>query len=560
MTLRRLLLLFGCALAACDLSDLTDGREGGGGTGATGGGGSGGGGASSSTGAGGTGGDGAGGCTPVESPFDWLVSIGNDAPQATRSSDAVDAALSSIRVATDPSNENEFVLAMVTSGGALFPEQPPPTTDLSLILARFDSAGNLLAHHTHAQQPFVTGESVKLVLDDLVVHDGVVVLTGRRGGGTVAFDRANQTVTTLDTSAGTDVFVATFDQAGLALDVAHLESISPTSSMGPHTLLSAGDDLFIAGMAPDAVVGVACGALNTNVNRKHVNLFSVSLVDGVGLGSCAKGRRFSASNGTGLTVTSLEEAAGVLAMSVQFDLPASKKIEFGSEWELAATEGAEYVNDSLVIGFDRTSYGLEWVTLVKTAGSGRDDVSRLKYVAGALWAVGSSTGGSTQNLSIGRLHPMPGVAQKCTADHTTTFTRATVMHLDTSGNCLSAASLGPQSDADHLVSNGAPFILGEGNRESFVDGVDESFSQTIVNNGFLLAPTSANQSLAVSGFMFGGGNTLRVDDAAVLGAQVLVVGSAAEPFLNLLQCGVDPPLDYDFYVGKVSASFTLPPP
>ena len=565
MSLRSFLLLAGVGVAACDLSDLTDGRDGGGGAGGVGGGGSGGtptGGATSTGGIGGVGGTG-GSCDSVETPFEWLIALGNDETQETRETELGDAALSSIKLAVDPNN-GQLVVGMVTRGGSLLPNEP--AGGLTLYVARFAADGAYVSHHAHPQPDWVPGPLTQLVIDDVHVHsDGSTILTGRRGGGSVNFERQQGGPVIVDTAAaGTHVFIAAFDQEGYLTDASHLQS-SETGllAMGPHRAFSRDADLFIAGSTHKKLDEATfdCPLLNTTENRRHAYVYSVQLQDGIGLGQCLSSRRFSVSNTSTLGISSAMVAEGRIFLTATFDLDDIEELELEPTWILASTPTAQYRQDALVMALDPGSLTFDWVSLIKSTGNPvqLDTASQSALVGSELWVAGASNSSNPPTtLEVSRIFSeAPGQPVGCTGQHPTDEQHANVIALDLDGNCSSVGLYGANSTANFILPlPAAPLVLGQSMPSSFPGQmVSTTFTDPPAENGYVVKPLANDGLVTVDGFMFGGASPVRVDDAVLLDGRVVVAGSMGKRFLNLT-CPEGPATQpYDFYIGMVDPSY-----
>lgn len=558
----RHLLSIGLALAACDLSDLTDGRDGGGGVGATGGsGGSGGVGAAGAAGgaggvgavggAGGQGGEGAG-CV-VDSPFEWLVAIGNDGPQATVTAEASGAPLSSVRVAAASGGE-EFALAFATQGPSPFGGGEDV---FALYVARFDASGALLSHAVHPQPPAVGSDF--LVDDALLLSDGRLVVSWRRKAGMVELV-VDGTPQSYDATVGTDAFVATFDSAGAALELVQLQSAAPTTGVGPHHLAEVGGDLVIAGTGRDGVVGLtSCAPLTNSVTGRHGYLYKVPLLGG-SLSTCVDPRRFTASPGTALTITSMTSVGDTLYFAANFDLIAGEKIDFEPTWSLTATVDVEYLEDALVLAMNASTMTFDWVTLVGSTAGGtnkNDVVSGLAVGPDRVWFTGSSSG-TTTSLVVDRRFPGAGAGVLCTAPHTATSQRAVVASLTLDGHCATASSLGAQSNGRALAFAGEPVALGDGMESSFDPSlVSRAFSDDDHTSGFALTLAEDAPATSIAGLLFSDNGDVHVEDVAVLGGRLLIVGTMGEWFLDLT-CPPVGEKSHDFYVGLIDPAALQP--
>lgn len=549
---------------ACDLSDLTDGRAGGGGSGAAGGSGASGpgpggasiGGAGGSGAQGGAGGE--GGACEVESPFTWLLELGNSTSQAIYTTDLLGVVASSIRVASVPEPlGGGFVLAIVTEGPSPFDGTGDGRT---LYLARYSSEGMLEEVRAHPQPPG-GGEHVFVLSDLFVDEGGTVYAAGLAGREDVTLLTATATPLILPNTApdgdlvgddGAAALIMTFDLQGSALAGARLESKTTNGDLTAPKLFQLGDEVGVAGVSRNGFTGLACTALNATGNAKFGY---VLVLEDATLTQCSRAFRFESTPSAALEISAATTDGASVFVGGRFSLSAGDQINFHATpmppWLL--TSGG---NQGLLLAFDGATLAPRWVTAVE--GGGVDDrVFGLGFDAATstLWAVGSGTrGGATAATSTvtRKFSATTETPTTCLLEHLGAGARANVLSLDPSGSCLAAARLSPGSET-RATLDGTPWVAGFAAHDpastltTFVVG-DPAPS---VANGLILSPTQTRGAVSQTGALVGGKVAVRIEDLALVGGEVVVVGTMGERFLDLTCETSAPPGGFDFFVGAL---------
>jgi hypothetical protein len=550
---------------ACDLSDLTDGRAGGGGSGASGGtGGSGPGPGGASTGgsggsgaAGAAGGEGGAACE-VESPFTWLVELGNAGVQAISSADLLGATASSIQVASIPEPlGGGFLLAIVTEGPSLFDD----TGDgRALYLARYSAGGALEGVRAHPQPP--TGGEQPFVIADLLVDDaGLVYATGLVGRADVTLQTETATPLILTNTApdgnlatdeGAAGLVMTFDAQGYALAGARLESKTTNGDLTAPKLFRFGGEVGITGVSRNGFTGLECTAVNATGNAKFGY---VLVLEDPTLTQCARAFRFESTTAAALEISAATTDGASVYVGGRLSVSSGDQINFHATpmppW--LVTSGG---NQGMLLAFDGATLAPRWVTLVE--GGGVDDrVLGVGFdpATTTLWAAGSGNrGGATSATSTvtRRFSATADPPTTCVIDHLGAGSRANVITLDANGSCLAAARLSAGSEARAVV-DGTPRVAGFA-----VHDPTSSLTTYVVGepapsvaNGLLLSPTQSRGTITPTGALVGGKIAVRIEDLALVDGEVVVVGTMGERFLDLTCETSPPPGGFDFFVGAI---------